>query len=126
VGTAAGTALYLPFSVRDVASISWHRISWAGWGAILYSGLIAIFLCFIIWYDSVQKVGSAKTGVYSNLTPIVAVAFAGLFLGERFTTAEAAGSAVVLAGVYLARSGYRFFERRPAGENSFDISRPNS
>lgn len=126
LGTAAGTALYLPFGVRDVASISWHRISWAGWGAILYSGLIAIFLCFIIWYDSVQKVGSAKTGVYSNLTPIVAVAFAALFLGERFTAAEAAGSAVVLAGVYLARSGYRFFERRPAAENSFDISRPNS
>jgi drug/metabolite transporter (DMT)-like permease len=126
VGTAAGTALYLPFAARDAAAIAWHRISWAGWGAILFSGLVAIFLCFFIWYDSVQKVGSAKTGVYSNLTPIFAVAFAGLFLGERFTVVEAVGSAVVLAGVYLARSGYRLFERRPAPENSFDISRPNS
>jgi len=126
VATAAGTILYLPFAYRDVAAIDWHRISWAAWGAIFYSGLLAIFLCFFIWYDSVQKVGSAKTGVYNYLTPILAVAFAGLFLGERFSAIEAAGSAVVLAGVYLARSGYRFFERRPTAENSVDLAGPNS
>jgi len=114
VGTAAGTFLYLPFTVKEVAAVEWHKISWAGWGAILYSGLVAIVLCFVIWYYSLRKVGSSKTGIYSNLTPIFAVAFAGLFLGERFSVAEAAGSAVVLAGVYLTRSGYRFFERRPA------------
>jgi drug/metabolite transporter (DMT)-like permease len=126
VGTAAGTALYLPFAAKEAASIAWDKITWAGGAAILYSGLIAIFLCFFIWYDSVQKVGSAKTGVYSNLTPIFAVIFAGLFLHERFTGIEAGGSAVVLAGVYLARSGYRFFERRPTAANSFDLSPPNS
>jgi drug/metabolite transporter (DMT)-like permease len=112
VGTAAGTFLYLPFTVKEVAAVEWHKISWAGWGAILYSGLIAIVLCFIIWYASLREVGSSKTGIYSNLTPIFAVAFAGLFLGERFSTIEAVGSAVVLAGVYMTRSGYRFFERR--------------
>jgi drug/metabolite transporter (DMT)-like permease len=113
-GTAAGTFLYLPFTVKEVAAVEWHKISWAGWGAILYSGLVAIVLCFIIWYVSLREVGSSKTGIYSNLTPIFAVAFAVLFLGERFSASEAVGSAVVLAGVYLTRSGYRFFERRPA------------
>ncbi len=126
LGTAAGTALYLPFAWRDMAAVDWRRIPWAGWGAILYSGLIAIVLCFFIWYDSVRKVGSSKTGVYGYLTPILAVIFAGLFLGERLTAAEAAGSAVVLLGVYLTRSGYRFFERRPAAENPVDISGPAS
>ncbi|MGD1008743.1 MAG: DMT family transporter [Candidatus Aminicenantales bacterium] len=114
VGTAAGTFLYLPFTVKEVAAVEWHKISWAGWGAVLYSGLIAIVLCFIIWYYSLREVGSSKTGIYSNLTPIFAVAFAGLSLGEHFSRSEAVGSAVVLAGVYLTRSGYRFFERRAA------------
>ncbi|HVP91014.1 MAG TPA: EamA family transporter [Terriglobales bacterium] len=126
LGTAAGTALYLPFAARDAAAVAWQRVSLAEWGAIGYCGLISITLCFFIWYDSVRKVGSAKTGVYSNLTPIFAVAFAGLFLGERLRGAEAAGAAVVLAGVYLTRSGYRFFERRPAVENPVDISGPTS
>jgi len=112
VGTIAGTAVYLPFAAGDLARVDWARIPWAGWGAILYAGLVAIFLCFIIWYASVKAVGSAKTGVYSNLTPILAIFFAGLVLGERLAAIQAVGAAVTLAGVYLTRSGYRFFEKR--------------
>lgn len=113
VGSIVGTAVYLPFAVPDLAKVEWGRIPWAGWGAIAYSGLVAIFLCFIIWYQSVKEVGSAKTGIYSNLTPILAIFFAGLVLGERLQTVQAVGAAVTLAGVYLTRSGYRFFERKP-------------
>ena len=59
-----------------------------------------------------KKVGSAKTGVYGNLTPILAIVFAGIVLGERLTPVQAVGAAVTLTGVYLTRSGYRFFERK--------------
>jgi drug/metabolite transporter (DMT)-like permease len=109
LSTAAGTLLYLPFTVRDVTSARWRLVSPEAWGAVLYSGLVAIFLCFVIWYVSLKKVGSAKTGIYSNLTPIFATAFAAATLGETVSWVQAAGSAVVLAGVYLTRSGYRFF-----------------
>jgi drug/metabolite transporter (DMT)-like permease len=105
LSTVAGTILYLPFALRDVAAIDWHRITWEGWGAILYSGLISIVLCFAVWYHSLRKVGSAKTGIYSNLTPIFASAFAVIFLGEDISGIQAAGAAIVLAGVYLTRSG---------------------
>jgi O-acetylserine/cysteine efflux transporter len=112
VGTIAGTLVYLPFAAADLARVEWTRIPWQGWGAILYAGLVAIFLCFVLWYQSVKKVGSAKTGVYSNLTPVLAIFFAGRFLGERLTAIQAVGAAVTLAGVYLTRSGYRFFEKK--------------
>lgn len=115
VGTIAGTLVYLPFAAGDLARIDWARVPWQGWGAILYAGLVAIFLCFALWYRSVQAVGSAKTGVYGNLTPILAVVFAGIVLGERLTAVQAAGAAITLAGVYLTRSGYRFFERKAGG-----------
>jgi len=112
IGSIVGTAVYLPFAAADLARVDWARIPWTGWGAILYAGLVAIFLCFIIWYASVKAVGSAKTGVYSNLTPILAIFIAGLVLGERLSAVQAVGAAVTLAGVYLTRSGYRFFERK--------------
>lgn len=112
VGTIFGTAVYLPFAAGDLARVQWALIPWSGWGAILYAGLLAIFLCFAIWYASVKTVGSAKTGVYSNLTPVLAIFFAGLVLGERLSAVQAVGAAITLAGVYLTRSGYRFFERR--------------
>jgi drug/metabolite transporter (DMT)-like permease len=112
VGSIVGTAVYLPFAAADLSRVEWARIPWAGWGAILYAGLVAIFLCFVAWYASVKAVGSAKTGVYSNLTPILAIFIAGLVLGERLKAVQAVGAAVTLAGVYLTRSGYRFFERK--------------
>jgi drug/metabolite transporter (DMT)-like permease len=115
VGTIVGTAVYLPFAAHDLARVEWSRIPWQGWAAIAYSGLVAIFLCFAIWYQSVKEVGSAKTGIYSNLTPILAIFFAGLVLGERLSALQAVGAAITLAGVYLTRSGYRFFERRNRG-----------
>jgi drug/metabolite transporter (DMT)-like permease len=62
----------------------------------------------------VKKVGSAKTGIYGNLTPILAIFFAGRILGERLSVLQVVGAAVTLAGVYLTRSGYRFFERKGA------------
>jgi drug/metabolite transporter (DMT)-like permease len=114
IGSIIGTAVYLPFAARDLAKVEWSRIPWQGWGSIAYSGLIAIFLCFIIWYHSVKEVGSAKTGIYANLNPILAILFAGLVLGERLSAIQGVGAAITLAGVYLTRSGYRFFERRPA------------
>jgi drug/metabolite transporter (DMT)-like permease len=124
VGTIAGTAVYLPFAVGDLARVEWTRIPWQSWGAIFYAGLVAIFLCFVIWYESVKEVGSAKTGVYSNLTPILAIFFAGLVLGERLAAIQAVGAAVTLAGVYLTRSGYRFFERKDARPAAVDEGPP--
>jgi drug/metabolite transporter (DMT)-like permease len=112
VGTAAGTFLYLPFTVPELAAADWSGVTWEGWGAIAYSGLVAIFLCFVIWYQSVQKVGSSKTGIYGNLTPVFAILFAGLVLGERLSGFQVVGTALILFGVYLTRSGYRFFERK--------------
>ncbi len=109
LSTALGTLLYLPFAAKDIAAVNWARVSPAGWAAIAYSGLIAIVLCFAIFYASVQKVGSSKTGIYSNLTPIFATAVAAVFLGEHISTVQAIGSAIVLAGVWLTRSGYRLF-----------------
>jgi drug/metabolite transporter (DMT)-like permease len=60
----------------------------------------------------VRAVGSAKTGVYSNLTPVLAVLIAAAVLGDRLTVLQGVGAAITLSGVYLTRSGYRFFEKK--------------
>jgi len=41
--------------------------------------------------------------VFSNLTPVVAAAFAWLTLGERWTGWQMAGAALVLAGIATTR-----------------------
>ena len=46
------------------------------------SSLLALALAYMIWYTAVQRIGSARTAVYSNLTPIVAMIVAAIWLGE--------------------------------------------
>ncbi|HXG73069.1 MAG TPA: DMT family transporter, partial [Gemmatimonadaceae bacterium] len=71
----------------------------------LYSSIFALCVAYTIWYVAVRTIGSARTSVYSNLIPIVAMLTAVLFLGERFTLGKLAGAAAVLGGVALTRVG---------------------
>ena len=73
--------------------------------AIVYSALFALCLAYTIWYMAVREIGSARTSVYSNLVPIVAMLTAIAFLGEILTPMRLAGAAAVLVGVALTRVG---------------------
>jgi drug/metabolite transporter (DMT)-like permease len=107
-----GTAFYLPFAIRDINRIPYANVSAKAWASLAFSGLFALAVCYVIWYESVQRVGNSRTAIYDNLIPILTVLFASLLIGEKISPLQGVGMAVILAGVYLTRSGYRFFERR--------------
>lgn len=107
-----GTAFYLPFAIRDVIRIPYAEVSVKAWASLAFSGLFALAVCYVIWYESVQRVGNSRTAIYDNLIPILTVLFASLLIGEKISPLQGVGMVVILAGVYLTRSGYRFFERR--------------
>jgi len=111
---AVGTVFYLPFAALDIVRIQWSEISFQAWAALIYSGLFAIAICYVIWYASVKRVGNSKTAVYGYLTPIFTILFAYLLISERITFLQIGGALIIFAGVYLTRSGYRLFERRKA------------
>ena len=77
------------------------------WIKLVYSSLFAICVAYTIWYAAVREIGSARTSVYSNLLPIVAMVTAYLWIGEPLGWAKLIGAAAVLAGVALTRLGHR-------------------
>jgi drug/metabolite transporter (DMT)-like permease len=109
--TSFGTLFYLPFAAGGIAEIRVGDIPAPGWGAIAYSGVLAIVVGYAVYYSSVRKVGNTKTGIYSNLNPVFATIFAVLLLGERVTPLQVGGGLVIFLGVYLTRSGYRYFKK---------------
>lgn len=115
-----GTAFYLPLAAPEMGRIPWTSISAGAWASLLYSAVLAIVVGFIVYSSSVRKVGNTKTGIYSNLNPVFAVIFAWFFLSERITALEAGGGLVIFLGVYLTRSGYRFFLKKPPGPGSVE------
>ena len=82
-----------------------RQVSAFTWGGVAYSGVLAIGLAYLLWYRGVQRIGNSRTAVYSNLTPVVAMFVAWVWLGETPLNLQLLGAAVVLLGLALARMG---------------------
>ena len=103
ISMAIGTALYVPAVFPHIRAVSWDRVTAGTWVAVVYSALFALCLSYTIWYAAVRQIGSARTSVYSNLVPVVAMATATLFLHEPLGIRKLMGAAAVLIGVALTR-----------------------
>ena len=102
---AIGTLLYVPAVWPHIRAVNWTAVSRATWIAIVYSALFALCVAYTIWYSAVREIGSARTSIYSNLVPVVAMLSAVMFLGEPLGIRKMAGAAAVLVGVALTRVG---------------------
>lgn len=101
----SGTPLLLMVCAPSLMRQDWSRIRPIAWAGLIYSGLFAIALAYLIWSYGVRKIGSTRTAIYSNITPIVALIVAWLALGERPNAGQLVGAAVIFAGIYLVRYG---------------------
>jgi drug/metabolite transporter (DMT)-like permease len=120
---AGGCAPLLLAGARDVARTTWppSPLAYASaaadagtgaavlaffanpWGAVAYSGLLAIVAAYVLFYRGVRILGPTRTAVYSNLQPAVALLVAWATLGELPSTAQALGALAILIGIVLTR-----------------------
>lgn len=104
-GTAMmiGSALYVGAAVPSLLQTDWGAISASSWVLTLASSTLALAFAYVIWYTGVQRLGSSRTAIYSNLTPIFAMVVATLWLGEPVGRSQIVGAAAILAGVFITR-----------------------
>lgn len=98
-----GGGLLLLVSVPSLASQDWSRTTPLGWTGLVLSGTLAVGLSYVIWYYGVEHLGSARTAVFSNTVPIVALLTAWLALGEVPGPLQLIGALLIIAGVLLTR-----------------------
>jgi drug/metabolite transporter (DMT)-like permease len=103
IGTAGLVLIGLP----DVLRTDFSVVTAGIWLAIVYAGALSIGVAYLIWYSGVRQIGNARTGIFSNLTPAVALLVAWLWLAEVPAAGQLAGAAVIIGGVTLA-------QRRPS------------
>ncbi len=77
---------------------------------MLYSALFAIVIAYIIWNLGIQRIGGARTAIYSNLTPVIATLAATFFLNEQLTPLKIIGAVIIFVGLYLARTAHIVLE----------------
>lgn len=100
-----GTLLFLPWAVPDLVRLDWAAVSPGAWLALAASATLALCVSYVIWYTAVQRIGSTRTSVYSNLVPVVAMIVAATVLHEPVTIRKIAGASAILVGLALARVG---------------------
>ena len=96
-----GLLSILPFlgDYRESFSVMGQTVVWTN---LLFLGLVASLLCFILWNLVMDKLGNVTSTNYVYLNPVFTLLTAMVFLGERMTLLAGIGCAAIMAGVIWA------------------------
>lgn len=86
---------------------------------LLFLGIVASSLCYVVWNFTVDKLGVVKTNNYIYLIPAITLVFSILFLHEKITLYSSLGALFIFLGVYVSENGITF---NILGNNSNSIS----
>jgi drug/metabolite transporter (DMT)-like permease len=103
-----GSLFYLPIAWPALRALDLASVRPAAWIALVLSALLALYVSYMIWYTAVRAIGSTRTSIYSNVTPLVAMAVAAIWLDEPITATKLIGAATVVMGLAVTR-----LERQP-------------
>lgn len=100
---ALGAVPYVFYAAGPIAEADWVGLTTGDWLGIAYATFLAFNVSYILWYAGIQRLGSARTSLYSNLVPIVSLVTAAVWLGERVGWVKIVGAAAVLTGLLVSR-----------------------
>ena len=69
---------------------------------LLFLGVVASFLCFLLWSWAIRKIGTITTTNYVYLNPLSTLVASAIFLHEPMTWMAYIGCALILFGLYMS------------------------
>lgn len=99
----SGATLLLLLALPALRRLDPSTITWAHSGAMVYAGVGALVIAYLLFYRGVRVLGPTRTSMYGNLQPVIAIAFAWLTLHEQPTRWQWIGTLLILAGLLLSR-----------------------
>jgi drug/metabolite transporter (DMT)-like permease len=100
---ASGTGVMLLVAVPGMLTLDWTTLSVGAWGAVVYAGIGALVIAYLLFYRGVRVLGPTRTALYSNLQPVFALAVAWIMLHETPTGWQLVGAGFIMAGLLLSR-----------------------
>ena len=97
-----GTFLLAPFYLLEFQKMGGIEINLSNSFAILYLGLGASVICFLLWNISIHRLGAGRTALFGNLIPVFTSIEAVLFLNEKITSIYIISFILVVAGLVIA------------------------
>ncbi len=97
-----GFALVTPLGIWQASSFDFRAVAAASWWLLAFYSIAASTITVWLWMTGLKHVPASKAGIFTVLLPVSAAAVGVLFLGERFSSAQAGAFALALLGVVLA------------------------
>lgn len=96
-----GLLTILPWFAFHPFDVTWHTLAQpAVWGNLLFLGVVASMLCYLLWNAAMHRLGAVRTTNYIYINPLVTIITAAAFIGERITHVALAGAALILYGMW--------------------------
>jgi drug/metabolite transporter (DMT)-like permease len=97
-----GTIILVPFYLYELNKEGGFAINTFNISAILYLGIGASVICFLIWNKAIVAIGSGRTALFGNLIPVFSSIEAVLLLNEKITSIHIISFILVVAGLVIA------------------------
>jgi len=97
-----GAVMLIPLALlegRNATPIAW---SWNLAAVLLYLGLGASIISYLLWNKSIQLLGAGPTALFGNLIPIFSSLEAVFILHEKFTVQHVISMVIVFTGLLIA------------------------
>lgn len=100
-----GVVVIFPFYMVELAQGKYIVASLESAMAIAYVAIFPSFLAYLCFNRGVELIGSAATGQYMNVLPVMGAGLAMVFLGETLHIYHIIGIIFVMAGIFIAGKG---------------------
>ncbi len=82
------------------------------WGAIIYGGVVATFVCFLVQTIAQKYTTPSKTSLFLSLESVFAAIFGVMLLGEELTLRKLVGFALIFASILLIELDIPVFQNK--------------
>lgn len=98
-----GLLTLIPVCVPELLAQDWARPDRLDWLSLAGSAVFALVFSYVVWNWGLRQLGTARTAIYGNITPLWTGLFGWLLLDETWPPARILGGALILAGVAIVR-----------------------
>lgn len=104
-----GTIILVPFYFYELTGKGGIAINLSNLSSILYLGLGASVICFLIWNKAIARLGTGRTAIFGNLIPVFSSIEAVILLNETITSIHIISFVLVVTGLVITN-----LENKPA------------
>ncbi len=101
---ATGATFLVVVASPALLRLNVPEIPLSAWGSVVYAGIGALVVAYLLFYRGIRVLGPTRTAMYSNLQPLIALTVAWLVINERPTGWQLLGAAFIMGGLLVSRT----------------------